>query len=128
MDQRNSFFRLQATVIDSEARIKLGVFQAAYDLSRGNRIDDDDKTSLDKILVWFERNLILPDRAKLVSGAIFWYKSASRAMTQKTWELGVILKRYDAVVEFIRTRKPGYIVYEDDQQIAAIPFRDTFRD
>jgi hypothetical protein len=26
----------------------------------------------------------------------------------------------------LRTRKPGRIVYEDDFQVAAIPFRDTF--
>jgi hypothetical protein len=26
----------------------------------------------------------------------------------------------------VRTRRPGFVVYEDDVQVAAVPFRDTF--
>lgn len=27
----------------------------------------------------------------------------------------------------VRTGRPGVVVYEDDAQVAAVPFRDTFR-
>jgi len=37
-----------------------------------------------------------------------------------------VLKKYGANIEFVRSGKPGYVTYEDDYQIAAIPFRDTF--
>jgi hypothetical protein len=30
-------------------------------------------------------------------------------------------------IELFKTRKPGYRLYEDRFQVAAIPFRDTFR-
>jgi hypothetical protein len=30
-------------------------------------------------------------------------------------------------IELFKTRKPGFLIYEDRFQVAAIPFRDTFR-
>jgi len=27
----------------------------------------------------------------------------------------------------VRTKRPGFVVYQDDIQVAAVPFRDTFR-
>jgi hypothetical protein len=36
-----------------------------------------------------------------------------------------ILGAYGIAVETIRTRRPGYVVYEDEFQIAAYPFSDT---
>jgi hypothetical protein len=27
----------------------------------------------------------------------------------------------------VRTARPGFVVYEDDVQVAAVPFKDTFR-
>lgn len=26
----------------------------------------------------------------------------------------------------VRTMRPGFVLYEDDLQVAAVPFRDTF--
>jgi hypothetical protein len=26
----------------------------------------------------------------------------------------------------VRTQRPGFVVYEDEIQVAAVPFRDTF--
>jgi hypothetical protein len=33
-----------------------------------------------------------------------------------------VLERYDLVVEIVKSNNPGYIVYEDEFQIAAIPY------
>ena len=33
-----------------------------------------------------------------------------------------MLERYDLVVEVVRQKNPGYIVYEDEFQVAAIPY------
>jgi hypothetical protein len=37
----------------------------------------------------------------------------------------LILEAHGVVVERIRTQRPGYIVYEDEHQVAAYPFADT---
>jgi uncharacterized protein YqgQ len=39
------------------------------------------------------------------------------------YELKQILDSYGIIVEIVRRKDPGYIVYEDEYQIAAIPYR-----
>jgi len=41
------------------------------------------------------------------------------------WEIVQILEAHGIVIDVIRTDRPGYIVYEDEFQIAAEPFKDT---
>ena len=79
------------------------------------------------VLLWFERNLSLPDRSKLHRRAIFWFKAHAAKVVRRAWDLALALNEHGPPAEIFKTRRPGYIVYEDDQQIAAIPFRDTFR-
>jgi hypothetical protein len=44
-------------------------------------------------------------------------------------ELVALLVHKDVPVEELRTERPGYIVYEDEHQIAAEPFmQETLRD
>jgi hypothetical protein len=39
--------------------------------------------------------------------------------------LTVLLQRHGFVTQVLWTRRPGYVVYEDEYQVAAVPFRDT---
>ncbi|HZS57690.1 MAG TPA: hypothetical protein VFA43_00370 [Gemmatimonadaceae bacterium] len=41
-------------------------------------------------------------------------------------QLVTLLEHKDVAVEELRTDKPGYIVYEDEHQVAAVPFSETF--
>lgn len=36
-----------------------------------------------------------------------------------------ILEAYGLLTEMIKTDRPGYVVYEDEHQVTAFPFRDT---
>ena len=36
-----------------------------------------------------------------------------------------LLEAYGTAVKVIKTRRPGYVVYEDEFQVAAYPFSDT---
>ncbi len=40
-------------------------------------------------------------------------------------ELAELLDRYDVGSEIVTSERPGYVIYEDDAQIIAEPFRDT---
>ena len=44
---------------------------------------------------------------------------------RRIWHLVADGKLHGFLVSQIRSCKPGYVVYEDALQIAAIPFRDT---
>ena len=71
--------------------------------------------------------LAAPDRSKLDTRAIFWFKADAGEVASRVWELAKIVTRRGVGAEIVKTSRPGYIVYEDNLQVAAIPFRDTFR-
>jgi hypothetical protein len=120
------YIRLATAEKDSYSHQNAGVFQRAYDLYYSGDLDPYDEFRIDAILRWFERNLPLPDRSKLQPRAIFWFKAGAGEAARRIWDLAARVKQHGPAVEIFKTRRPGYIVYEDDHQVAAIPFRDTF--
>jgi hypothetical protein len=112
---------------DTDSRQGAGVFQVAYDLYESGNLDHDDVVTLKAALRWFEKHLPTPDRARLDSRAIFWFKAQAVEAARRVWDLAEMVKRHGVAAEVVKTSRPGYIVYEDDLQVAAIPFRDTFR-
>ncbi len=103
-----------------------GMFTTAYDMLESPDIDPEDLRLLKKTLCWFERELPVPPAQKSYGHCVFWFKSESTEITNHAWFLIEILKRYDHDVRMIKSNKPGYIIYEDDHQVGAVPFRDTF--
>jgi hypothetical protein len=59
--------------------------------------------------------------------AISWFKLSATEHVSRMRELVALLEHKDIAVEEFRTDKPGYIVYDDAHQVAAIPFtNETF--
>ena len=54
---------------------------------------------------------------------ICWFKTNSAEHIARIWEMVQILERNGIYVKKIRTDRPGYLVYEDEWQIVAEPFR-----
>ncbi len=40
-------------------------------------------------------------------------------------EMVAVLKHHDVPVHMIKAARPGYVVYEDEFQIVAVPFADA---
>jgi hypothetical protein len=40
-------------------------------------------------------------------------------------EMAFLLEHHDVPVRMIKTARPGYVVYEDEFQIVAVPFADS---
>ena len=53
-----------------------------------------------------------------------WFKASATAHIAKAREISFILEQNDVYVHEIKTRRPGYIVYEDEYQVVAEPFAD----
>lgn len=121
------YLRLVTTLRDADSHQNQGVFQLAYDLYENGDLGPDEVRSLKSVLLWFERNLPTPDRSRLDTRAIFWFKADAVEAARRVWELAEVVKRHGLAAEVVKTTRPGYLVYEDDYQVAAIPFRDTFR-
>lgn len=118
------YIRFVVAQIDRRSKRQQGVFAAAYAILDSVELGDADRDELRANLRWFASHLPIPpdfdsDRA------IFWFKSDAGEVTRRIWELVHALRRNQFHVDLIRTRRPGYIVYEDRFQVGAIPFHDT---
>jgi hypothetical protein len=121
------YVRVATTQKDFGSRQNAGVFRRAYDLFHSGNLEPYDAGRLEVTLRWFERHLPLPDRSKLHPRAIFWFKPSAGMTARRIWQLAAQVREHGSAVEIVKTRRPGYILYEDDHQVAAIPFRDTFK-
>jgi hypothetical protein len=110
-----------------------GIFQAAYDIISTGAIRAEERTELEDMLRWFEANLATPDRLvrttskgyyRRDTAALSWFKDDAQACIRNVWSLVRLLEQNGVAVELIRTSNPGYVTYEDDNQVAAIPFSD----
>ena len=100
-----------------------------YELNNSNQLSDEDNHRAKEILSWFDKNLPAPSRFSRSSKpnahcvAISWFKPTALECIQKMKDLAGILYIHDIPVRIITTNQPGYVVYEDECQIAAQPFR-----
>ena len=107
-----------------------GVFQAAYGLRRRGLLSDYEEEWLKEILKRFSKNLARPvrlsraRRANAYKNAISWLKPTAREHITRIRDLVALLEHHGVLTKMIETDRPGYVVYEDAYQIAAVPFRD----
>lgn len=126
------YLRFVCNRIDEDSHRRLGVFQAAFDLLKSDQvIDAADRADMRAALNWYQDHLDEPERLSrsrkhnAAPNAISWYRRTAHNHIQRMHQLCIVLNRYGIATEILRTDRPGVIVYEDDQQIAAVPFRDT---
>lgn len=116
---------------DPDSGRRQGLFQALTDLDHGGVLDSHQIELYDEVYDWFKTNLRKPrsftrsskPHAKKV--ALSWFRSTATAHIAKMRVLAHILDAHGVAVDVIRTARPGYIVYEDEYQIAAEPFSET---
>jgi hypothetical protein len=110
-----------------------GLFVAAYDLIRGNDLPNYHRENLSELIDWFRKNLERPSKFNSSSSkgadrrntkGVSWYKDTSIEHIEKMREVSAILRDLGLSVNERATIRPGYIVYEDDFQVVAEPFRE----
>ena len=108
-----------------------GIFQAVSDLEHAGVLLQHEQQQYDEIYEWFRFNLKKPksftrsSKPHAKNVALSWYKDSAVEHIAKTQGLVEILRAHGVAVDFLRTDRPGYIVYEDSFQVAAEPFRET---
>ena len=108
-----------------------GIFYTAWRLRVRGLLSEDEQVWCDGILEWFNRHLPFPDRfarskrRNACGKAVCWFKDGAARHIGKVRELAALLGRHGVRVEMLWTDRPGYVLYEDRYQIAAVPFRDT---
>lgn len=110
---------------DEDSHVEQGIFQAAALAIEWRRITGSDADNMNELRAWFSKNLEKPEsfgRGKLRLG-ICWLKTDAEQHISRIYEMVRILDRNGICVKKIKTDKPGYMIYEDEWQIVAEPFR-----
>jgi hypothetical protein len=124
MRRATTYIRFAIDQLDRYSTRPQGVFAAAYALLNSGILHAHDEKQLRAILNWFGRNLPVPQNFR-TNRAIFWFKSDAKDCTRKIWQLVLALRYHHRQVNLLRTQRPGYVLYEDEFQVGAIPFYDT---
>jgi hypothetical protein len=125
------FVRFVVHEIDSNSGRRQGLFQAVRGLEDSGALNIQDAKRLDAIRGWFNEHLEKPTRLAISSRhrgraqALSWFKDTATNHIAKMRELAKMLERYGVPVEMIKAKRLGYILYEDEFQVAAYPFSDT---
>jgi hypothetical protein len=125
------FIRFVIDEMDADSGRRQGLFQAADALSESGVLSREDDDRLESIYAWFKKNLKVPDRLSLSpranrkAQAISWFKDTATEHISKMREYQTILERYGLRIHVIKSKRLGYVVYEDAHQVAAYPFSDT---
>ncbi|HEX5706433.1 MAG TPA: hypothetical protein VFX96_04015 [Pyrinomonadaceae bacterium] len=124
------FLRFVGAQVDRNSHVRGGIFMAATRLRDSGSLPDYEFDALMSLAEWFDENLERPTKFSRSKGAVetyravCWFKSTARAHISKAWELVSILERNDVLIDVVKSARVGYVVYEDDFQVAAEPFYD----
>jgi hypothetical protein len=123
--ERREYVRFVIGRKDEDSHVEQGIFQAIAQALEWKTITGNDADELSALRSWFSENLDRPTsfgRDKLRRG-ICWFKTGATEHISRIWEMVQILERNGIYVKKIRTDRPGYVVYEDEWQLVAEPFR-----
>ena len=123
------FIRFASSEIHYRSHVTAGLFCAASKLRWTNELPDYEFDALSELRDWFNINLESPfdhlPKTGRYEKAVCWFKPTARAHLERAWELIAILERNDVLIWTIRSRKTGYVYYEDEAQVFAEPFDDV---
>lgn len=123
--QKREYIRFVIGRKDEDSQVEQGIFQAVARAIEWESITGADADELNQLRAWFGENLERPTsfgRNKLRLG-ICWFKIGATEHISRIWQMVRILEKHDIFIKKIKTEKPGYLIYEDDWQIVAEPFR-----
>jgi len=126
------FLRFVTAELDDESHQELGIFHAARKLRDSGSLSHAEESLLQEIRDWFNNNLEKPKR--FASAKPPYYRKRQNGISRfkdsaqhirRMREMVVLLEHHDVPTRMIKTARPGYVVYEDEFQIVAVPFADS---
>jgi hypothetical protein len=123
--EKREYIRFVVGRKDEDSHVDQGIFQAAALALEWQNITGSDADSLNELRAWFGQNLERPTSfgRDAQRRGICWFKAESAQHISRIWEMVRILERNGIYVRKIQTDVPGYVIYEDDWQLVAEPFR-----
>lgn len=123
--RRSRFVRLAVGQRDPDSHQPQGVFAAACDVRDSAELVEAEQRELNDVFRWFNTNLPVPKQ--LPPQAICWFKCQSQECIAHVWQIVHLLQSHGLAVWMMATERQGKVVYEDELQVAAVPFKRTVR-
>ena len=123
--QKQEYIRFVIGRKDEDSGVEQGIFQVVSQALEWHDVTGSDADELNEVRAWFNKNLEKPSsfgRDTLRLG-ICWFKTEATEHISRVWAMVRILERNGIYVKKIRTGNPGYVIYEDEWQLVAEPFR-----
>jgi hypothetical protein len=118
---------------DHCSRVEQGLIHAADALHYMGRLAEHEAVLVREVFRWFNRNLPVPPRLArsrkrhALNRAICWFKPTAKEFIERMQTLAVVLEEHGHHTERLTTDRPGYVVYEDEYQVAAEVFRAEYK-
>lgn len=125
------YIRFATDRLDEDTGKPVGVFAVAYQLLESDSLAEYQYSEIRTTLNWFKTNLPIPTRftrsrrPHREDKGICWFKSEAVDCMRHVRYLAHLVAEHDVVVREIVTDSPGYVIYEDGQQVVAEPFAET---
>ena len=125
------YIRFVVAQLHDNSGKRKGLFHALGGLRDAGKLypyEQDQEKALKK---WFGTHLKKPalfsrsTKTHAHKKALSWFKDSATEHISKMREMVAILEAHGVHVEVIQTERPGYIVYEDEFQVAAEAFKET---
>ncbi len=119
------YVRFQGQVPNKGTNTMLGIFQLAFYLRDHFETPVWASSELTRHLNWLKANLKEPDVLSDDANfrAISWFKTDSKEPMQHIWAMKALLEEFGYFIDVITSMAPGIVIYEDDWQVVAKPFR-----
>ena len=112
-------------------RFRTGLYHGSRELRDAEDVRPEDRAELMALREWFNEHLAEPTQLSISSQphkkaqALSWFKLTATEHIAKMQAIADLMRAYNRPSTVLETNRPGYIVYEDEHQIAAYPFNDT---
>ena len=126
------YLRFVVAKIDEDSERALGVFHALRQVRDAGMLFPYEEDHHDEVRGWFNLYLDAPTRFTAAKApfyrkknrALCWFKDTAVEHIAQIRELVAILENHDVYVRTLKAKRVGYVVYEDEYQVAAQPFAD----
>lgn len=126
------YLRFVVAQVDEDSERALGVFHAVWNLRDAGKLHSYEEEQHDIVRWWFSANLERPTRFTAAKAPFYrkknrglsWFKDTANEHIVQIRELIAILENHEVYVKTLKTKRVGYVVYEDEYQIVAEPFAD----
>jgi hypothetical protein len=108
-----------------ERRTASGIFGATCRLAENGRFEKGERLWFEAEMEWFDK-FLKPTRNLPDDRAVCWFRPDAGEAISRIWRLVHLVEGEGVPVRVYRSRRPGSIVYSDNLQVAAVPWRDTF--